>query len=432
MIWYLAPWLLAALISTVMAQGWQFSTSGAVNTPATAIFGVNMSSTERPACWYSQANPFGTSSDWSYLQGKGINLARQAVAWENIQSTFNGALNTTFMSQLQGAITGANAAGIKSIVDLHNFGAYVQSSYWSNCTYSYAGNAGIMTCNPPNASCPTTPTALPGLNAIGDGTLTASVFGNVWGKIAQTLAGTAGLAGYGLMNEPCAWNFKYRNCCGPTTAQPPQCTLAVMTSFYQAAITAIRTYDTVTPIYVMLPGDSYILGTGSNGNGINDTADFSSFIAGLTDSSHLLRAEWHSYDDTPCCSGTDNGGGSYNGNYASYGYTSSTSPTQNSVRLISPFVTNYCAAAGGQNCLVGEFGWPNDYSSGYSGGSVQQWWNMGILKLNYQFANNLGGTWWNYITANAYRTSGGPLSLNPGNVHSGDDERLSLLGTYRK
>ena len=97
-----------------------------------------------------------------------------------------GALATTYLNSIKAAIDAGAANGIGVMVDLHNFGAYANAAQW-NSTVTYAGNVGV---------------AATGVSFLGDATLTQAAFVDVWTKLSTALVGRAGLAGYGLMNEP--------------------------------------------------------------------------------------------------------------------------------------------------------------------------------------------------------------------------------------
>lgn len=149
------------------------------------LFGVNMSGAEfAPGLLH-----LPLASDFSYLASKGVTFVRFPIAWENIQTTLGGSLATTFLANVKSAIAAAHAHGIGVMVDLHNYGAYVNSANWAAGYPAYytGGNGG-------NAGA--------GVSILGDGTLTAGYFADVWSKLATALVGTPGLAGYGLMNEP--------------------------------------------------------------------------------------------------------------------------------------------------------------------------------------------------------------------------------------
>ncbi len=155
------------------------TSSNKIFTTQTGLLGVDISGTEFPS--YS----FPSASDWSYLASKGITFVRLPIAWENLQPTLGGSFNSTYLTALENAITTAHSYNIGVIVDLHNFGAYANSSVWGSSVY-YAGNAG---------------TAATGVSFLGNG-ITTGNFTNLWTTLSTALAGRPGLIGYALMNEP--------------------------------------------------------------------------------------------------------------------------------------------------------------------------------------------------------------------------------------
>lgn len=160
----------------------KFGSGGSIIQPS--YFGVNLSGPEFPT---GNAHfVFPTASDFSYLRRLGVKMVRLPIAWENIQTTLSASLDSTFKGLVTTCLTNAGAAGIKVIIDLHNFAHYTAAAQWGS-TVNYAGNAGA---------------AGTGVSAFGDGTLTTTVFADVWTKIATEYKGNAALAGYCIMNEP--------------------------------------------------------------------------------------------------------------------------------------------------------------------------------------------------------------------------------------
>jgi aryl-phospho-beta-D-glucosidase BglC (GH1 family) len=159
----------------------------AASIPRNARFGVNLSGAEFSP-WNGQTWP--SASDATYLAGLGVGFVRLPIAWESIQPTLGSALDATYLAALKSTISALKAKGISTTVGLHNFGHYITQSKWTasdGVVSGYAGNDGA------NAT---------GVNVLGDGTLTAAALADVWTKLSTALVGTAGLIGYGLMNEP--------------------------------------------------------------------------------------------------------------------------------------------------------------------------------------------------------------------------------------
>ena len=85
---------------------------------AGSAIGINLTSAEY---LYST---FPTSSNLDYIQNQNITLIRLPIAWERIQPTFNGLLDSSYIAGLKSFLNDAAAHGMQVIVDLHNFGRY--------------------------------------------------------------------------------------------------------------------------------------------------------------------------------------------------------------------------------------------------------------------------------------------------------------------
>ena len=58
------------------------------------------------------------------LAGRGIKVIRLPILWERIQPTLGGALDNSYLTLTLQALADANAAGLKVIVDIHNYGRF--------------------------------------------------------------------------------------------------------------------------------------------------------------------------------------------------------------------------------------------------------------------------------------------------------------------
>jgi hypothetical protein len=177
----------------------------------------------------------------------------------------------------------------------------------------------------------------------------------------------------------------------PSTYQPnPYQTYA------QAAITAVRTYDTVEPIYI----EGFAFGYwGANWQQYNWD------LIALTDPSDKLIFEDHLYFDGAPGIGD---GGNYSGTYTSYATNAQAGVTQ---------ASNFVQWLGLVNAKgqVGEFGIPNS-----SADANASWFPLQMNFMRYLYANRVPATMEFYGANNA--GSGAILQLNP---QSGvDDPRL--------
>ena len=110
-------------------------------TVAGGEFGAN-SGTEETLNDFSNKNPgtydddyhYDSQATFDYLASRGITLVRIPFRWERIQPQLNGSLDLQELKRLKGAVTRARQsrsnmpAGIRVILDLHNFGAYYEYS----------------------------------------------------------------------------------------------------------------------------------------------------------------------------------------------------------------------------------------------------------------------------------------------------------------
>lgn len=314
-----------------------------------APVGVNLTGNE--ASW----EPLATKTELDYLKSKGVTLIRLPSAWEKIQPTLNGPLDPTEMTQLQNFLTLAASEGMLVIIDIHNYARYnpnwaAQVAAKQNIAEPCSGSACLV---------------------LGTSGLPISDLANLWNKLAGTLKGHAGLAGYDLMNEP-------------NTLSSP----SVWSNAAQGAINAIRSVDTNTTIvvegYQWANGQSWVW----NNPGFP-----------LTDPSNNIVYEAHSY--------WDNTSGAYAQPYSFY---CPTACPNRGVTFIQPFVQwlqKYKL-----NGYVGEFGVP---------GNDPNWLTVLNNFLVYITQNGVAGTYWSYaydepvgshtwwVTINA---GGATMSLN--------------------
>jgi aryl-phospho-beta-D-glucosidase BglC (GH1 family) len=240
-----------------------------------------------------------TATDLSKLHSYGVRLVRLPLMWERLQNVRGGALDATgYLTSVQSFCTTAwNTYGIKVILDVHNYGRYRDGAYNNgsssgatgstasqnaadnSVTYAIGGGGATFT-----GSIAGTTLSIPG--GVTNGPLTAGMyltgagitantqivsgsgttwtvnnsqtvaseamaanavtqadFTDFWTKMATAFVGNVGVAGYELINEP-------HNMPGDVLTFPADFTNGTWAPAAQAAITAIRTVDTVTPIYV--------------------------------------------------------------------------------------------------------------------------------------------------------------------------------------
>ncbi len=131
---------------------------------------------------YSNDNPgtFGHDyyyeqlSDYRFLAGRGIGLVRVPILWERVQPRLGAPLKPVEVKRIRASLIAAQEAGLRVILDLHNYGSYRKSTP--------AGGVRDL---------------LLGSEALPDG-----AFADVWRRLAQTFGGLPAVVGFGLMNEP--------------------------------------------------------------------------------------------------------------------------------------------------------------------------------------------------------------------------------------
>jgi endoglucanase len=142
-------------------------TTATQSTPGVQLLGVNLSGAEsgNPVTGVMNYNyVYPTTSEIDYFASLGLNTIRIPVAWQRLQPTQDGPLNTTQLAQLANLVTYAASKGITVDIDLHNYGA------------GYGADVG--TAQTPNSS-----------------------FANFWSQMAAYFKNAPNVI-FGLMNEP--------------------------------------------------------------------------------------------------------------------------------------------------------------------------------------------------------------------------------------
>lgn len=206
------------------------------------------------------------ASEFTYMAKQGYSRVRLPIVWEMLQPILassnanatvrngynpaiaaNGDLYQRYRDWITDVLDAAAAAGMTVLLDLHNYCRYQDFVYNADGSVTgYVAAPDVQT--QPYASSGTFTRIFS--NAAG-ATLPVSDFVNVWTKIVNywgNWGGTGphpGLGGYGLMNEPFGLPAAGSIVEG---TQPEDKT--ILPTYFNAAISAIRAVDGVTPIYV--------------------------------------------------------------------------------------------------------------------------------------------------------------------------------------
>jgi Cellulase (glycosyl hydrolase family 5) len=138
---------------------------------------------ESRAGWFSNEMPGTYGVDWvhngaatyQYLAGRGQVLARIPFRWERIQPALGQPLDPVELGRLQAGVAAAGAAGMRVVLDVHNYGAYY--------LHDPATGEGVR-------------------RSIGSAQVTAAHFADLWRRLALAFEAEPAVILYGLMNEP--------------------------------------------------------------------------------------------------------------------------------------------------------------------------------------------------------------------------------------
>jgi endoglucanase len=130
---------------------------------------------------FSNANPglygvdyhYDSQGTFYYLSSRGIRVVRIPFRWERVQPSLGKRLAHSEVRRLKRVVDRARTAGLKVVLDMHNYGAYYLSD----------GDNGVR--------CP-----------IGSAQCTVAQFADVWKRLSLHFKDIRAVAGYGLMNEP--------------------------------------------------------------------------------------------------------------------------------------------------------------------------------------------------------------------------------------
>jgi aryl-phospho-beta-D-glucosidase BglC (GH1 family) len=198
--------------------------------------------------------------DVAWLGSNGYTKSRLPIKWEMLQPMLNdtqadaaaraaigepGAFHAGYQSYITGVLDAHAAAGMKCIIDLHNYCRYRDFVFQPNGSV-----IGLVAPPDPLVRAFTSDNTQvrERIFALAPGaTLTQSNFIDFWTRAARVWKDHPGFGGYGLMNEP-------HNMPPPggtvESFDPSAEDRTIWPTFAQAAIDAIRAIDPVNPIYL--------------------------------------------------------------------------------------------------------------------------------------------------------------------------------------
>jgi endoglucanase len=199
------------------------------------------------------------SADVAWLKANGYTKTRLPIVWEMLQPMLHdtvanaqardaigepGAFHPGYESYITGLLNAHAAAGIKCIIDLHNYCRY------QDFVFQPDGSV-IGLVKPPNplirAFTSDNTQVQTRIFALAPGaTLKQSNFTDFWTRVAQKWKNHAGFGGYNLMNEPYHLPRPGQTADEGTWDED----LTIWPAYAQAAINAIRAVDGTHPIYL--------------------------------------------------------------------------------------------------------------------------------------------------------------------------------------
>lgn len=129
-------------------------------------------SNENPGA-YEVAYHYDSPETFRFLAQRGLRLVRLPFRWERLQPRLGERLDKNELRRLSAAVAAAGDAGLKVVLDMHNYGGY----------YLERDGVGLR-------------------RAIGSRACSVADFVDVWRRLSSRFGTNASVVGYGLMNEP--------------------------------------------------------------------------------------------------------------------------------------------------------------------------------------------------------------------------------------
>jgi Cellulase (glycosyl hydrolase family 5) len=135
----------------------------------------------QPTSRFSNRTPGAFEQDWhydqqasfDYLASRGITVVKVPFRWERVQPVLGGPLQPEELARLHAVVARAGRAGLKVILDLHNYGGYYESD----------GRRGVR-------------------RTVGSAALPDSRLADVWRRLSDEFRGDPAVHAYDIMAEP--------------------------------------------------------------------------------------------------------------------------------------------------------------------------------------------------------------------------------------
>ena len=128
--------------------------------------------------WYTGdvQHPDTGRNTFEYMASRGYTVVRIPFRWERIQPTLSGNLSSTELARLRNCVRAAGSAGLKVILDVHNYAGYYLASRPAR------GGSGDY--------------------KIGSSQLPVRHFEDLWHRLSNNFKSDPNVVAYDLMNEP--------------------------------------------------------------------------------------------------------------------------------------------------------------------------------------------------------------------------------------
>ena len=156
-----------------------------------------------------------TDADWDAMAAHGLSVVRLILSWSRLEPE-RGTIDDDYLERVRGAVEAANARGLYVVLDMHQdaWGKEVATPDGTTCpegtqaAIGWDGAPGWATLTDGASTCrtggresaPAVQAAFGNFYANTDGIRDRLVA--VWGAVAEEFAGTSGVAGFELLNEP--------------------------------------------------------------------------------------------------------------------------------------------------------------------------------------------------------------------------------------